>query len=68
MLRNVEADKADTLSKAADLGKFKYEHTWPDWEVKVGSYLSTTPGVNIIPLPYAVRSQAAYGRTTYFQG
>ena len=32
-LRKVEADQADTISKAADPLKFKYKCTWPEWEV-----------------------------------
>ena len=33
-LRKVEADQAETTSKAVDPGKFNEKHTWPEWEVK----------------------------------
>ena len=47
-VRNVEKDQSDTVSKAADPGKFKDEK-------KFTNYLSTIPGVNGIPLSYVVR-------------
>ena len=53
--RKVEADQADTVSKAADPGKFKDERKWPDWEPAFVNYLSTIPGVNGVPLSYIVR-------------
>ena len=53
--RKVEADQADTVSKAADPGKFKDERKWPDWEPAFVNYLSTIPGVNGVPLSYVVR-------------
>ena len=68
MLRKVEADQGDTISKAADPGKFKDERTRTKWEVKFDSYLSTIPGVNGVPLSYVVRSQATHDRPTDFQG
>ena len=54
-LRNIERDQSDTVSKAADPGKFKDEKKWPEWEPAFVNYLSTTPGVNGIPLSYVVR-------------
>ena len=40
----------------------------PEWGVKFENYLSTIPGVNGMPLSYAVRDQVAPDRTTDFQG
>ena len=68
MLRTVESDQADTISKAADIGKFKDERTWTEWEVKSENYLFTIPRVNGVPLSYVVRDQASPDSTTYFQG
>ena len=53
--RKVEADQVDTVSKAADPGKFKDERRWPDWEPAFVNYLSTIPGVYGVPLSYVVR-------------
>ena len=47
----------DTISKAADPGKFKDERKWPDWEPAFVNYLSTIPGSNHVPLSYVVREQ-----------
>ena len=54
-VRKVEKDQSDTVSKAADPGKFKKERTWPEWEPAFVNYLSTLPGVNGVPLLYVVR-------------
>jgi hypothetical protein len=43
-----------TNSRAADLGKFKDEHKWPEWEKAFTSYLSVIPGVSGISLSYIV--------------
>ena len=67
-LRKVEADQAETTSKAADPGKFKDDRTWPEWEVKFENYLSTLPGIKFGLMSYVVRAQAAPDCTTYFQG
>ena len=67
-LRKFEANQDDTISKAEDPGKFMDERTWPEQEIKLDFFLSTIPGVNSVPLPYAVQAQAAPGHTTYFQG
>ena len=68
MLRKVEADQDDTISKAADTGKFKDKCTYTEWEVKLKKYLSTIPRVNSVPLSYIVRYQAAPDRTIDSQG
>ena len=47
----------DTISKAADPGKFKDERKWPDWEPAFVNYLSTIPGSYHVPLSYVVREQ-----------
>ena len=54
-VRKIEKDQSDMVSKAADLGKFKDERKWPEWEPAFTNYLSTIPGVNGIPLSYVIR-------------
>ena len=56
-VRKVEKDQSDTVSKAADPGKFKDERKWPEWEPAFVNYLSTIPGVNGVPLSYVVRER-----------
>ena len=58
-VRKIEKEQSDTVSKAADPGKFKEEKTWPEWEPAFVNYLSTIPGVNGIPLSYVVRENEA---------
>ena len=47
----------DTISKAADPGKFKDERKWPEWEPAFINYLSTIPSSYHVPLSYVVRDQ-----------
>ena len=54
-VRKVEKEQSDTVSKAADPGKFKDERKWPEWEPAFVNYLSTIPGVSGVPLSYVVR-------------
>ena len=54
-LRKVEDDHVNTISKAADPGKFRDKRKWPDWEPAFVNYLSTIPGSYHIPLSYVVR-------------
>ena len=56
-VRKIEKDQSDTVSKAADPGKFKDERKWPEWEPAFVNYLSTIPGVNGVPLSYVVREK-----------
>ena len=56
-LRKVEDDQVDTISKAADPGKFKDERKWPDWELAFVNYLSMIPSSYHVPLSYVVREQ-----------
>ena len=42
-LRKVKDDQVDTIRKAANPGKFKDEHKWPDWEPAYINYLSMIP-------------------------
>ena len=49
------AEQVDTVSKAADPGKFKDESKWAEWEPAFVNYLSTIPGVDGVPLSYVVR-------------
>ena len=58
-VRKIESDQSDTVSKAADLGKFKDEKKWPEWEPSFVNYLSTLIGVNGVPLLYVVRLTAS---------
>ena len=54
-VRKIEKEQSDTVSTAADPGKFKDEKKWPEWEPAFVNYLSIIPGVNGIPLSYVVR-------------
>ena len=56
LLRKNDSDQVDTISKAADPGKFKDKKKWPDWEPALVNYLSTIRGVKGIPLSYVVRA------------
>ena len=58
-LRKTDAEQVDTISKAADPGKFKDKKKWPDWEPAFMNYLSTIPGVRGVPLSYVVRENDA---------
>ena len=58
-LRKSDAEHVDTISKAADPGKFKDEKKWPDWEPAFVNYLSTIPGVRGVPLSYVIRENDA---------
>jgi hypothetical protein len=54
-VRKIENDQSDTVSKAADPGKFKDERKWSEWEPAFTNYLSTIPGVTAgIPLSYVI--------------
>ena len=44
----------DTISKAADPGKFKDKKKWAEWEPAFCNYLVTIPGVTGVPLSYVV--------------
>ena len=58
-LQRTDTEQVDTISKAADPGKFKDEKKWPDWEPAFVNYLSTIPGVRGVPLSYIVRENEA---------
>ena len=65
-LRKTDAEQVDTISKAADPGKFKDKKKWPDWEPVFVNYLSTIPGVRGVPLLYLVRENDASDHGTDF--
>lgn len=65
-VRKVEKEQSDTVSKAADPGKFKDERKWPEWEPAFVNYLSTILGVNGIPLCYVIREIAEPDRSADF--
>ena len=65
-LRKTDAKQVDTISKAADPGKFRDEKKWPDWEPAFVNCLSTIPGVRGVPLSYVVRENAAPDHETDF--
>ena len=67
LLRKNDSDQVDTISKAADPGKFKDEKKWPDWEPAFVNYLSTIPGVKGIPLSYVVRANEDLDHETDFE-
>ena len=52
----MDSEQVDTISKAADPGKFKDEKKWPDWEPAFVNYLSTIPGVSGVLLSYVVHT------------
>ena len=56
----------NTISKAADPGKFKDEKKWPDWEPAFVNFLSTIPGVRGVLLSYVVRENEAPDHETDF--
>ena len=66
LLRKNNSDQVDTISKAADPGKFKDEKKWPDWEPAFINYLSTIPGVKGIPLSYVVCANENLDHETNF--
>ena len=68
LLRKNDSDQVDTISKAADPGKFKDEKKWPDWEPAFVNYLSTIPGVKGIPLSHVVRTNEDLDHETNFEG
>ena len=66
-VRRIEKDQSDTVSKAADPGKFKDERKWPEWEPAFVNYLSTILGVMGVPLSYVVRENEAPDRDGTFE-
>ncbi len=67
-VRKVEKAQNDTVSKAADPGKFKDKKKWPQWEPAFVNYLPTIQGVNgLPPLSYVVREQEEVDRTGTFE-
>ena len=68
LLRKNNSDQVDTISKAADPGKFKDEKKWPDWEPAFVNYLSTIPVVKGIQLSYVVRANEDPDHKTDFEG
>jgi hypothetical protein len=47
----------DTVSKAADPGKFKDKRKWPAWEPSFVNYTSAILGVTDVPLSYVLREK-----------
>jgi hypothetical protein len=66
-VRRVEKEQFDTVSKAADPGKFKDKKKWPEWEPAFVNYLSTIQDVNGVPLSYVVREQEEVDRNGTFE-
>jgi hypothetical protein len=66
-VRKIEQDQSDTVSKAADPGKFKDERKWPEWEPSFVNYLSTLHGVSGVPLSYVVRIKDVPDPRTNYQ-
>ena len=67
-VRKVEKDQSDTVSKAADPGKFKDERKWPEWEPAFSTYLSTILGVKGVPLSYVVREKEEAEEGATYEG
>jgi hypothetical protein len=53
-MRKIEKERSDTVSKAAEPGKFKDERKWPKWEPDFVNYLLTLQGVSDVSLSYVV--------------
>ena len=68
LLRKNDSDQVDTISKAADPGKFKDKKKWSDWEPAFVNYLTTIPGVKGIPLSYVVCTNEDPDHETNFEG
>ena len=68
LLRKNDSDQVDTISKAADPGKFKDKKKWPDWEPVFVNYLSTIPVMKGEPLSYVVRANEDPDHKTNFEG
>ena len=68
LLRKNDSDQVDTISKAADPGKFKDEKKWPDWEPAFVNYLSTIPGVKGVTLSSVVHANEDPDHETDFEG
>ena len=66
-VRKVEMEQSDTVSKAANPGKFKDERKWPEWEPSFVNYLSTIQGVNGVPLSYVIGEKAVTEADTVYQ-
>ena len=68
LLRKNDSDQVDTISKAANPGKFKDKKKWPDWEPAFVNVLSTIPSVKGIPLSYVVCANEDLDHETNFEG
>ena len=66
-VRKIELDQSNTVSKAADPGKFKDERKWLEWEPSFTNYLSTIPGVSGVLLSYVIRLQATPDANDVYQ-
>ena len=66
-VRKIELDQSDTVSKAADPGKFKDERKCPEWEPSFVNYLPTLDGVSGVPLSYVVRLKDVPDPRTNYQ-
>ena len=65
-VRKIKQDQSDTVSKAADQGKFKDERKWPKREPAFVNYLSIIPGVNGVPLSYVLWELEVAGVDTVY--
>jgi hypothetical protein len=50
-VQKIENDQSDTVSKAADPGKFKDDRKWSEWEPAFTNYLSTKKSQELMTFP-----------------
>ena len=53
------AEEADGLSKAAELGKLKQQKDWTSWHGGLGNCVATIHGQDRVPLSHVIREEAA---------
>ena len=64
--RKVLIDQSNTKSKEASPGPLVSENKWTDWKPRFVNYVSTSIGINWVPLSYVVRPNEIPDRTGPF--
>ena len=65
-VRKEEIENAEAVLKEASPGPLETEARWHEWEPALENYLSSTYGVDGVPLVYVIRPNDAPDRTTTF--
>ena len=65
-VRKEEIENSEAVLKEASPGALESEATWHEWEPAFENYLSSTYGVDGVPLVYVIRPNDAPDRTTTF--